>query len=263
MNRILFRLKGISHEGVKKLRGARRLSSTVDVFDRSLKKRQREWSIKADESDYYDYLRKESADRLVDRLEDISRTFPLALELGCHRGHIFDLLDSAHGLSGTGGIGGVEKLVQCDISPTAVALANQKKGELGLVKNYGVVCDEEFLPFQPKTFDAVFSSLSLHWINNIPSTLLQVKEVLKPDGVFLASMLGGESLKELRHCFYLAEQERRGGFSPHASPFAKASDVASLMQAADFALPTIDVDTVTVGTFMITSIVLIIISSYS
>lgn len=85
--------------------------------------------------------------------------------------------------------------------------------------------------------------------------ILKSLDVLKSDGVFVASMLGGSTLQELRHCFYLAEMERRGGMSPHCSPFARASDIAALMQAADFSLPTVDVDTITVRPLNIVSIV--------
>lgn len=95
----------------------------IAVFDRVLKRRQREWSSTASDSEYYDYLRIESANRLVDRIEDISKEFPLALEIGCHRGHVFDLINEKEGLSGTGGIGGVETLIQCDFSPTFVESA--------------------------------------------------------------------------------------------------------------------------------------------
>lgn len=80
-------------------------SEQVNVFDRNLKRRQRDWSIQIEESEYYDYLRQESAARLVDRVEDINRSFPYALELGCHRGHVFDLINEKGGLNGTGGIG--------------------------------------------------------------------------------------------------------------------------------------------------------------
>eukprot|EP01035_Chromulina_nebulosa_P018424 gene18424-24128_t len=89
--------------------------------------------------------------------------------------------------------------------------------------------------------------MSLHWVNDLPSTLNQIKNILKPDGAFIGSLLGGETLAELRHCFYLAEQERRGGIGPHASPFTQASDIAGLLQGAGFALPTIDIDTITIG----------------
>ena len=224
-----------------------------DVFDRKLKRRQRDWSLTGDDSTYYDYLRKESASRLVDRIEDIYKPFPMALELGCHRGHIFDLINEKQGLSGVGGIGGIETLVQCDISEFAVtssiARENERKasGVPQNVKSYSFICDEQYLPFKEKQFDIVLSSMNLHWVNDLPSTLRQIKSCLKPDGVFLCSMLGGSTLEELRRCFYLAELERKGGIGPHASPFARASDMAALMQGAEFQLPTVDVDTVKVS----------------
>lgn len=234
---------------------------TVQVFDRALKRRQRDWSLGLAEGDYYDYLRVESASRLCDRLEDIKRSFPLTLDLGCHRGHIYKVVSGAEGLQGRGGIGGIETLVQCDFSDKAVQLRTlEGAGEAAdaggtdgasspatRVKQFVVHCDEEALPFKEHSFDAVLSSMSLHWVNDLPSTLQQIKRVLKPDGAFVASMLGGSTLQELRYCFYLAEQERRGGLSSHASPFALPSDVAGLMQGAGFSLPTIDVDTVTLS----------------
>ena len=233
------------------LRTTRNLSA--NVFDRKLKRRQRDWSFEADDSLYYDYLRKESASRLVDRIEDIYKSFPMALELGCHRGQVFDLLNEKQGLNGSGGIGGIETLIECDTSPLAVqnsidrAIERRNDGKLHNVKNtYSFVCDEEFLPFKEKQFDIVLSNLNLHWVNDLPSALKQVKDCLKPDGVFLCSMLGGSTLEELRRCFYLAEFERKGGMSPHASPFARASDLAALMQNAEFQLPTVDVDTIQV-----------------
>ena len=232
----------------------RKLSSQgqADVFDRKLKRRQREQSITGEESPYYDYLRKESATRLVDRIEDIYKSFPMALELGCHRGHVFDLINEKQGLNGTGGVGGIETLIQCDISPFAVQSSIARASEreaLGVhqnVKSYSMICDEQYLPFKDKQFDIVLSSMNLHWVNDLPSTLRQIRSCLKPDGVFLCSMLGGSTLEELRRCFYLAELERKGGISPHASPFARASDMAALMQGAEFQLPTVDVDTIKV-----------------
>lgn len=236
------------------------LSSQIEVFDRSLKVRQREWSYTARESKYYDYLRAESAARLMDRIEDISRSFPLALELGCHRGHLCELIKANVGLNGTGGIGGIETLVQCDSSPTAIKCAVSKSNNPAvsvpntpedavkpLVTTHALLADEEFLPFKEGQFDIVLSNLNLHWINDLPSTMQQILKSLKPDGAFLGSMLGGNTLQELRYCFYLAEQERRGGISPHTSPFALASDVAALMQSAGFNIPTIDVDNVEVS----------------
>ena len=246
----------------KNLQGLSTKTGTVAVFDRDLKRRQRNWSLKLPDSEYYDYLRIEAAERLCDRFEDITRSFPVVLELGCHRGHVFKVLTSKESLSGRGGIGGIETLVQCDLAEFAVdkgkgvatvdaaQLASRTSGAAlssGVIQQLSMHCDEESLPFKEASFDAVLSSMNLHWVNDLPSTLQQIKRALKPDGVFLASMLGGTTLHELRHCFYLAEQERRGGLSPHASPLAMASDAASLLQGAGFALPTVDIDTLTVS----------------
>jgi SAM-dependent methyltransferase len=110
-----------------------------------------------------------------------------------------------------------------------------------------VVADEEFLPFAEGTFDLVLSLLSLHWVNDLPGALLQAHRALKPDGLFLAAMLGGETLYELRACLLQAEGDIAGGVSPRVSPVAELRDVAGLMQRAGFALPVADADTVTVN----------------
>jgi NADH dehydrogenase [ubiquinone] 1 alpha subcomplex assembly factor 5 len=107
-----------------------------------------------------------------------------------------------------------------------------------------VVADEESLPLQPESCDLIISSMSLHWINDLPGALAQAHRALKPDGVFLAAMVGGSTLTELRTAFASAEQERDGGVSPRASPLAQVSDVGSLLVGAGFALPTVDTDTV-------------------
>jgi NADH dehydrogenase [ubiquinone] 1 alpha subcomplex assembly factor 5 len=219
------------------------------VFNRELKRRQREYALNLKDGHYYDYLRDESASNLVDRVEDITRSFPKALEIGSFRGSIYSLLASRENLRGTGGIGGVTELVHAEFADTATATEHPNMVDVvpGLVSTTKVAIDEEtVLPFPDHTFDLVLSSLSLHWVNDLPNALIRIKQVLKPDGAFIGSMFGGNTLKELRYCFYLAERERRGGVSSHTSPLAKASDVAGLMQGAGFALPTIDIDTVTV-----------------
>ena len=112
-----------------------------------------------------------------------------------------------------------------------------------------LTADEECLAqsFGEASFDLVLSSLTLHWVNDLPGCLTQIRDILRPDGALVGSMLGGTTLQELRHCLFLAEQERQGGVSPHVSPFATASDMAGLMQGAGFALPTIDVETMQVN----------------
>lgn len=109
-----------------------------------------------------------------------------------------------------------------------------------------VLIDEETLPFEPESFDLVMSSLSLHWINDLPGILTQINNVLKPDCAFIGAMLGGDTLFELRTSLQLAEQERRGGMSPHVSPLADVRDVGGLLQKAGFKMLTVDVDDIIV-----------------
>jgi NADH dehydrogenase [ubiquinone] 1 alpha subcomplex assembly factor 5 len=109
-----------------------------------------------------------------------------------------------------------------------------------------VVGDEEFIPFQKESLDLVISNLSLHWVNDLPGTFTQIRYTLKPDGLFLGSMFGENTLKELRSALILAEQEREGSISPHISPFAGVSDIGNLLSRAHFNLTTIDTESITV-----------------
>ncbi len=102
------------------------------------------------------------------------------------------------------------------------------------------------LEFEPGSFDLVLSSLSLHWVNNLPGILAQINSLLRPDCPYIGAMLGGDSLFELRTSLQLAEQERRGGVSPRVSPLADVRDVGGLLQRAGFKMPTVDVDDIVV-----------------
>ena len=104
----------------------------------------------------------------------------------------------------------------------------------------------EYLPYEPETFDLVLSSLSLHWINDLPSVLTQINTCLKPDAPFMGAMSGGDSLFELRGSLQLAEQERLGGIGTHISPLADVRDVGNLLGRAGFKLLTVDVDDIIV-----------------
>lgn len=220
------------------------------VFDRNLKCRQREASILAPDSDNYDYLRKEVAERMVDRLDDITRSFPVAMDLSCHKGHIMKSLLQRESLSSPGDCaGGIKTLVLCDTTQAALDaiplhLVDESPFEL---QTHVLKVDEENLPFEENSYDLVFCSLGLHWVNDIPATLRQIKLMLKPDGVFIGCLLGGNTLHELKRSFYLAELDRKGGVSNHVSPMVKPSDIAGLLQGAGFTLPTIDVDNIQIG----------------
>ena len=109
-----------------------------------------------------------------------------------------------------------------------------------------VVADEEALPFRDASLDLVVSALARQFVNDLPGALIQVRRALKPDGLFLAALLGGDTLTELRQSFAAAETEIEGGVSPHVAPFADVRDLGALLQRAGFALPVTDVDRLTV-----------------
>ncbi len=109
-----------------------------------------------------------------------------------------------------------------------------------------VVLDPEHLPFAPGAFDLIVSPLALHWVNDLPGALIQLRQALQPDGLLLASLFGGETLNELRLSLIEAESELTGGAGPRVAPFADLQDIAGLLQRAGFALPAADRDILTV-----------------
>lgn len=165
----------------------------------------------------------EAADRLIDRLDDTTRRFTDVLDVG-GRGVVAPRL-RARGL----------RVVSCDLSARMAALNG------GLA----VAGDEEALPFAPASFDLVVASLSLHWANDLPGCLVQLRRVLRPDGLFLASLPALGTLDTLRTALGAAELELCGGVSPRVSPFAELRDCASLLQRAGFAMPVADTDELT------------------
>jgi malonyl-ACP O-methyltransferase BioC len=183
----------------------------------------------------HDFLFREVAERLVDRLDDVKRRFPLALDLGCRTGEIGRL---AQGRSR------IETLVQCDLSESMAKAASESSRPSN---DGGLVADEEALPFALATFDLVVSALALHWINDLPGALAQIRSILKPDGFFLGALFGGDTLKELRRVLMEAEIEVAGGASPRVAPFADVRDLGALLQRAGFALPVVDADTIAVS----------------
>ena len=105
---------------------------------------------------------------------------------------------------------------------------------------------QEVLPFQQETLDLVVSALALQFVNDLPGVLAQIRRALKPDGLLLAAMIGGDTLNELRQCFAAAEAELEGGVSPRVAPFADLRDAGHLLQRAGLALPVTDVDRIVV-----------------
>lgn len=201
------------------------MSDSMCIFDRRLVRQHRDRASATLAA--HDFLLRECAARLVDRLDDVTRRFSAALDLGCHGGETAMAIGDR-----------VETLVQCDLSP-GMARRAAHNGRMTLA------ADEEWLPFAPESFDLVLSNLSLHWVNDLPGALLQIRRCLKPDGLFLAAMLGGDTLSELRHGLMEAEIAESGGAGPRVSPFADLRDAGGLLQRAGFALPVADGDRIT------------------
>ena len=177
------------------------------------------------------FLKERAALDAVERLEAIMRSFPVAVDLGARDGAFRRLLAGSPARERIG------LLIETDLSPAMLA------GRPGP----SLVADEERLPFAPESLDLVVSTLSLHWTNDLPGALIQVRRVLRPDGLFLGAILGGATLTELRQALLQAEAELHGGAGPRVSPFADVMDAAHLLQRAGFALPVADIDHVEVG----------------
>jgi NADH dehydrogenase [ubiquinone] 1 alpha subcomplex assembly factor 5 len=196
------------------------------LFDRRAVRRHRErasrnWGAA-------DFLVREAAERLADRLDDVKRRFPLALDLGCRDGVL------ARSLRGRGGI---ETLVAMDSAFGFARAAPSPR----------LVAEAEALPFKPASFDLILSVLDLHSTNDLPGALLQLRQALKPDGLLLASLFVGETLTELRRAWIEAELAEEGGAGIRVAPFADPRDLGSLLQRAGFALPVIDSDSIEVN----------------
>jgi NADH dehydrogenase [ubiquinone] 1 alpha subcomplex assembly factor 5 len=194
------------------------MTDSMNVFDRAAVRRHRDRAASTVAS--VASVLGEAAERLLERLDDISRGFTRALDVG-GRGVVAPLLRAR----------GIEA-VACDLSP-AMAVRSVP---------LAVAADEEFLPFAPGSFDLVVASLSLHWTNDLPGALIQIRRTLRPDGLFLASIPALGTLGEFRAAMTETENALSGGVSPRVSPFPDLRDCAGLLQRAGFALPVVDAD---------------------
>jgi SAM-dependent methyltransferase len=194
------------------------------IFDRALLRRRR---LRAQRTAPVDFLLDHVANELVERLSVVKRSFGLAADIGTP-GDALRAMIQAQGLA--------QAVIAVD------PLAHAVRGGEPLV----VAADEEALPFADASLDLAVSALSLQFANDLPGTLAQIGRALKPDGLFLAALLGGETLTELRQSFAAAEAELDGGVSPRVAPFADLRDLGALLQRAGLALPVADSDRLTV-----------------
>lgn len=196
------------------------MTDSMLIFDRAAKRAQRRRAAAGFVN--HDFLHREVAARMLDRLGDIRRQFPAALVLGAAAEWLAPLVPPASG---------IRDLVS--MQPDAAA-------------GGGFVGDEELLPVGTEKFDLALCLLNLHWVNDLPGALVQLTRALRPDGLLLAAMFGGDTLQELRQAWLLAESELEGGARPHVSPMVAAFDGAGLLQRAGLALPVADTERITV-----------------
>jgi NADH dehydrogenase [ubiquinone] 1 alpha subcomplex assembly factor 5 len=193
------------------------------VFDRALMRAHRNRA--AAEFARHSALFEETAGQLIERIDGIRQSFRAALDLGAHAGILSRRLNER----------GIRFVVAADVSEEMLKHAPAPR----------VAADEEFLPFAPGSFDLIVSNLSLQWVNDLPGALMQIKNTLRPGGLFLAALIGGVSLHELRACLLEAELKIMGGASPRFSPSVDLPVASALLQRAGFDLPVVDKETVT------------------
>jgi SAM-dependent methyltransferase len=169
-----------------------------------------------------DFLHRRAAENAVQSLEATLREFPVAVDLSAFPGPFAEALA---GSDAAGRVGAPASLAEDDLAADPGAAP---------------------LPVAEGTADLIVSLMTLHWANDLPGALAQIRRALKPDGLFLGTLLGAGTLKELRAVLTEAELELRDGASARVSPFADGFDGAGLLQRAGFALPVADVDRVTV-----------------
>ena len=199
------------------------------IFDRLLLRARRQRGLRLGPETF---LLDKVADELAHRLSLVLRRFELAADLGTPAAAVRTAVMRG---------GAVGAMIAVDpLTAEAVHVAGGDEASLR------VVADEEALPFADGTLDLVVSGLSLQAVNDLPGTLTQVRRALKPDGLFLAALLGGDTLTELRQSFAAAESDLDGGVSPRVAPFVDVRETGALLQRAGFALPVTDVDRITV-----------------
>jgi SAM-dependent methyltransferase len=188
------------------------------VFDRLLQRRRRSRAVASSANFLLDHV----ASELADRLSVVLRRFDVGVDLATP--------------------GDAVRIALYRLDTVAMTVG----ADVVARRKPFVIADEEALPFRDASLDLVVSGLALHFANDLPGVLAQIRRALKPDGLFLAALLGGETLIELRQAFAEAESEIESGASPRVAPFADLRQLGALLQRAGFALPVTDVERMTV-----------------
>jgi SAM-dependent methyltransferase len=201
------------------------MASGPIVFDRAAVRRNLRRAQKLGPATF---LIDRAAEDLCDRLSAVLRRFELAVDLASPTDAV------RRRLRGT------------DLVSTLIAVMELASAGVPARDDLTIIADAEALPLREDSLDLVVSALALQFINDLPGTFVQVRRALKPDGLFLAALVGGDSLTELRQAFAAAEAELEHGASPHVAPFADVRAIGMLLQRAGFALPVTDVERVSV-----------------
>jgi SAM-dependent methyltransferase len=186
------------------------------IFDQALLDRRRRRAVRL-ATPGADFLLRTAAEDLADRLALVKRRFDVGIDLATPTGLLAEMLRAT---------GQVERLFRLD--------------RVGLAAD--IVADPEILPFTESSVDLVVSALALHWVNDLPGLFAQVRRALRPDGLLLVALPGGETLTELRLALTEAELELRGGAGLRVAPFGELRDLGALLQRAGLALPVADQD---------------------
>lgn len=194
---------------------------TDRLFDTSLLRRRR--ARTAEDFPQHAFLLERAAEEILSRLRAVVRHFAVALHTGAHHGSVTEALRTS------------EQLGLVIAADTCFPLLRQAEG-------IRLVCDEAWFPISEASLDLVVSTLSLQFVNDLPGALVQIRRALKPDGLFLAALLGENTLSELREAFAAAESELEHGASPRVAPLADVRQLGGLLQRAGFTLPVTDVD---------------------
>ena len=181
--------------------------------------------------DQFDFLKQAVTERIMDRIDTIRWDLPHVLDIGCHNGVLTEALLASPKITSVSAM---------DPSPEMARLTKQRCGVDVVAAPYDAI------PFEGQQFDGIFSAFALHWANDLPGVLIQLRQRLKPDGVMVVALAGGETLGGLRAAMASAESEVSGGMSPRVLPMGDIRDMGGLISRAGLTMPVADSDTITV-----------------
>jgi NADH dehydrogenase [ubiquinone] 1 alpha subcomplex assembly factor 5 len=212
------------------------------LFDRTLVRRRRDRAALS--FSQFDFLLRRCEEDFAQRLEAVSperkaKGFGRVLNLGCHDGSGLRILKALK--EDPWSEKPIDLFVACDLSDSFA-----RRHLAQAPRSPALVVDEEWLPFAEESFDLILAPLTLHFVNDLPGALVQLRRCLRPGGLLLTCLFGGETLSELRTVLSQAEIDIEGGLSPRVIPFTDVKDLGALLQRVGFSEPVTDVDRVTV-----------------